>query len=953
MKSFNTKLLSLCALTLAAVPAFAQTAFYNANSRLVTPAFHSGCSVTVIDVNNDGLDDIVRLAQGHDLYLEIQNGSGQFEERHIGDMGGGSAWGMCVADVDHNGWKDVLSGGGTTRIMKISDDGMSGTLYTMPSGSFFMQNANFMDVNNDGWADVFACDDNAPAHIWLNDGAGNFAVSNIINFAVHPGSTSGGDPWDSGNYGSVWSDVDNDGDIDLHIAKCRQSTGDFNDPRRIDVLFLNNGNGTFTEDAASRGLADSDQTWTTNFADWDNDGDLDAIKTEENTPPHLLQNDGTGHFTDATAGSGFSLDVFPIESVMEDFDNDGFVDILVSGDDARFFHNNGNGTFTQLTGLFDSGLESFAIGDLNHDGFVDVYASYANIYTTPTSDDDIVYLNHGNGNHFFNLNLRGTVSNPDAIGARAFIYGPWGVQLRENHSGESYGTANSLMLHFGLGTADAIDSVVIKWPSGISQTILNPAADQFLTVIENDCISPTAQVSADGPLLICPGQTLDLSAPAGYAYLWSNGATAQQISVGQTGEYFVQITAAGNNCTAVSPAVTVVTNPDETPVVVAPAVTTTCAGGGIELQGPPGLSSYLWSNGATTQNTTATASGSYTLTTQGTCQPYTSSPVTVTILPANQPVASNDTVNAPGGSVTLTASGDSILWYAAPNGGTPIATGDTYTTPTLTSTTTYYVENLHVYLGTAATGGLAYPSGNSLYSGSSSTNAKMTFDVLDSATLVSFHVYTDHPGTRVIQLFDAANNLLNSASVNITGDSMLVVVNFPLAPGTGYYLTTDATVNLQIPNWNAQSPRLQRNINNLSYPYNVGSLLSITGSDQGNNVYYYFYDWLVKANDVVCASNRVPVEVFYNTDIAVPDVSQAGVSLYPNPANDVVHVVSSASFEGSRLSVYDVTGRRVFETVLDQRNVQTVNTAAWSAGLYTVKLENNGNAFVSKLVLQR
>src|SRR5205085_1111078 len=115
--------------------------------------------------------------------------------------------------------------------------------------------------------------------------------------------------------------------------------------------------------------------------------------------PLLLQNDGTGHYTDVTAGSGFeNLGIFPIESVMEDFDNDGYVDILVSGDDARYYHNNGNGMFTQINNLLNTGLESFAIGDLNHDGFVDVYGSYANIYTSPTSVNDVVWLNSGNGN---------------------------------------------------------------------------------------------------------------------------------------------------------------------------------------------------------------------------------------------------------------------------------------------------------------------------------------------------------------------------------------------------------------------------------------------------------------------------------------------------------------------------------------------------------------------------
>ena len=157
-----------------------------------------------------------------------------------------------------------------------------------------------MDVNDDGWEDIFACDDNNPSHIWLNDGTGNFALSNIIDFNIHPWSI-GGDPADAGNYGSVWTDFDNDGDVDLYIAKCRQGVGSSSDPRRVNLLYVNNGNSTFTQMDTAYGVADSMESWTSNFSDIDNDGDLDLLITEQNSPSRILENDGTGHYSDITS----------------------------------------------------------------------------------------------------------------------------------------------------------------------------------------------------------------------------------------------------------------------------------------------------------------------------------------------------------------------------------------------------------------------------------------------------------------------------------------------------------------------------------------------------------------------------------------------------------------------------------------------------------------------------
>ncbi len=190
-----------------------------------------------------------------------------------------------------------------------------------------------------------------------------------------------------------------------------------------------------------------------------------------------MLNDGTGHLAQHQREqcSRFGFDFTPYQSKMADFDNDGQMDILISGSSnsassGRLFHNNGDNTFTPIADAFPSptenALHSYGLGDLNHDGKIDIYAGYATGYTSPSGVDDVLRLNTtDNENHFVTFNLQGTISNRDALGARIFLYGDWGVQTREVRAGESYGTCNTFNLHFGLGSATSIDSAIINWPS--------------------------------------------------------------------------------------------------------------------------------------------------------------------------------------------------------------------------------------------------------------------------------------------------------------------------------------------------------------------------------------------------------------------------------------------------------------------------------------------------------
>ena len=219
-------MITLFAICCSSAMAQGQVAFRNANSKLVNVNAHSGVAVTICDWNGDGLDDIIHLEGGHNCYVEVQTTNAQFERVGLGDFGAGnSAWAMTVADVDHNGYLDVIADGNSgIGLLKTDNTGTGATMSWLTNSGFFLQNATFGDFNNDGWVDLFCCDDNAAAHVYMNDGAGNLNTSTYINFDINGNLTYGGDPYDSGNYGSAWIDFDNDGDLDLYIAHCRQST---------------------------------------------------------------------------------------------------------------------------------------------------------------------------------------------------------------------------------------------------------------------------------------------------------------------------------------------------------------------------------------------------------------------------------------------------------------------------------------------------------------------------------------------------------------------------------------------------------------------------------------------------------------------------------------------------------------------------------------------------------
>lgn len=449
------------------------------------------------DFNNDGWPDLfVTMNSGTTSVLFTNDGHGGFALDNSAGIGSGtgSSWGSAWADYDNDGNLDLMGsvyGGGNNFLFRNKGDGTfvritaDPVVMNGPSGN----NAVWADYDNDGFVDAFFA--GSPSLLFHNNGNGSFTKQ--TNSAVII---------DRGGQGCSWGDYDNDGFLDLVVTRVNQPN----------LLFHNNRNGSFTRVTTPPFATDTAISQGCSWGDYDNDGLLDLVICNNGARNFLYHNNGNGTFAKITTNAISMVVASSSGSAWADYDNDGYLDLFIAvrGGNNLLFHNNGNGTFTQVTGVNPVNLSGSWIGgawgDFNNDGFPDLFVANQN-------GINALYLNDGNTNNWLTVQCLGRVSNRSAIGAKvrvkATIGGKAMWQLREISGGGGLACQNDLRAQFGLGDATNVDVVTIEWPSGSVQQLTNIAAKQFLTVKEPSRLNADFQPqSGEVQVSITGGQKL-------------------------------------------------------------------------------------------------------------------------------------------------------------------------------------------------------------------------------------------------------------------------------------------------------------------------------------------------------------------------------------------------------------------------------------------------------------
>jgi hypothetical protein len=892
----------------------------------------------MLDLDGDLVDDLVIIDKGLWLKPVISLGK-NFGLRLIDSLklASNSEITLTAGDINNDGTQEIITSGEFSRINVSYFKDNKITTSSLPSG-IYAQGSNTVDINNDGWLDYFLCNDTGPNMIYINDKKGNLALTPVIDFMKND-TTDG-----SGNYGSVWTDVNGDFKPDLYISKCRAGVNDPQDLRRINRLYINKGNGTFEEKAGIFNLDSGDQSWVTTFGDIDNDGDQDAYLVNHYSPHILYQNLDNKTFERIPVSK--PLQLFGFQVVMCDLDNDALLDIIIAGvEGVTILHNKGNRSFETITGSIGPNLpRSITLGDINDDGFIDISAHINEPINLVGLKDDELWLNHPNGNHFLKVNLEGKASNRSAIGSHLTLYTPGTKQVRYVKGGESFGIFNSLQQHFGLGKSEIIDSLVIRWPSGLKEVYKNLKADHTYFAQEGSCMSQQLSLYTDE--LILKGNSLTISAPGGEtSYLWNNGSTSRDITVSKPEKYFVKmINSLG--CVTISKPINVVSGCflSNQKLINEPPAIKICQGDIIEVLSSK-AASYLWSNGKTTPSIMVNTSGSYTLK----ATDYCGNVLTDTIKVEAQSIKWNlkgDTVRK-GEKATLTSDSKSTFWYSKSDLTTPFFIGDTLITQNLETTTSFYARVKGIIdAKNGRVGEQNLPVGD-IY-GANSTAGGMVFNVQKPCTIRSVKVSTDTKGKRRIVILDKTGKQIFSKEIFLEIGTNRVVLDANMLAGEQFRMVTDENVNtLEL---GFKSPRLVRTFNNTAYPYELNGVITIASSVFGAVYYYYFYDWEVEYDHLECQSEIIEVVASVEKIEGVQDGDiLSSFAVFPNPASEELTIKSSDAIKITHFNIVDCLGNQwVIGDIIDRHlNISNIPSGIYILNIFTMQ-GNKSLRFIKK-----
>ncbi len=300
-------------------------------------------------------------------------------------------------------------------------------------------------------------------------------------------------------YGAGWLDHDDDGLPDLYVGNYQLSDNN---------LFENQGDRTFLDVAAAKGFQHDSvestfpqypggHSYGGAFGDVDNDGDIDAFISNLShprtqpwaDPSQFLFNGGAPDhsFTDRRAELGVIYDEGDVNAALADWDNDGDLDLAVAAlyptHYAKLYRNDGPLGFVDVT--YEAGIEvhlavGLAFGDVDEDGDLDLFASEG------IGPDFVHYYENRQGPEraWMELELEGTTSNRDAIGARVTVTTGNTTRIRDVEAGGGHHLQHSHVVHFGLGDAGTIDSLTVRWPSGVTETFTGAAVKSRYRLVE-------------------------------------------------------------------------------------------------------------------------------------------------------------------------------------------------------------------------------------------------------------------------------------------------------------------------------------------------------------------------------------------------------------------------------------------------------------------------------------
>lgn len=451
-----------------------------------------------IDLDGDNWPDLFASQR----FLFRNNRDGNFTQlpdldpAPLGQGSAGSSWG----DINNDGFPDYITTGLVSGMyMNKGDNTFTNQTASLPNfANYAGWDCALADVDNNGLLDVLfvhACCTfhpvaPVPCRFFLQKSGGTFEQQTGYEF------TDTTAPYTI----PIWADYDLDGDMDLFIG-----TGP-GGKAGIDFCYRNmlKEKGLFSlERLTTFPFMEQQDGQTYNFMDYDNDGDLDICLTNYGGAKSRFYKNNGGVYE--SLNTPFTSQGTYLANVWADVDNDGDEDVLISNDGAttvRLFRNKGGssgfGTL-KTAGTANGNVCGLALADYDNDGDLDFYTNGATTARTLFRNDTLAQ-----GRHWAQLTLVGTASNRSAIGTvlrtKAVIGGKAVWQIRQVLAHNSFQGQSDLRQHFGLGDATLLDSLEVRWPSGLVQRFAGLQADRFYRLTEGQPIQPI--VAAPEPLSV-------------------------------------------------------------------------------------------------------------------------------------------------------------------------------------------------------------------------------------------------------------------------------------------------------------------------------------------------------------------------------------------------------------------------------------------------------------------